>query len=290
MIAREYQRLGVALFTGGLVHLLLALHKDELGDQVDNGIPCENILPHVGNAVPVLVDGIARARVHTLAAAHVEGQKDRGVLVEPGGHVDLFQVHGEVDDAPCLESEEARLGAAGLAVLQYGVVVRLPGGVALEFKGHYGKAVQEDHQIDALVVRSPNLLHHGEDVVVIQPVQRLVERGGGPGVHQVDVPVGDLHAVFQRLHQGTLAGGNGLVDDADHGLLHIGLEDLPQLGHPVRLGPVQKLKQHPPIHGKKAVVVRRFPDAVAVYVTEIAHDLMLVFLFGKDVVHNDSPM
>ena len=100
------------------------------------------------------------------------------------------------------------------------------------------------------------------------------------------MPVADLDAAFQHLHQGTFLTGGRLIDDVDDGLLGVLFEDFAQLVHHIRLGLVQKLEQHPPVHGKGPIIVRGLADAVPVMVLQIVHDFMLVLFFGQNVIHD----
>ena len=286
MIAREDQRLRALFLARRLVHIFLSLDKDELRQQIQDRILGQNILPHVGYAVSVLEEGIAGAGVHARTAAHIEGQKHSGVSIQLGGHIDFIQVHGEVYNTPCLEAEQTGLGIPRLPVLQNSILIGLPGGIALQLKGHDGESIQENDQIDSLVVRRPNFLHHRQDVGIIQLVQRLVESSGGLGVHQVQMPVIQLNTAFEHFHERTLIAGHRLIDDIHNSLFCIAFEDLIQLGHHVRLRLIQKLKQHPPVDSEQPVKISSLADTIAVLGVQIIHDFMLILFLGQNIIHD----
>ena len=99
MVSGEDHILGGLFLPGQFVFGFLAFDKDELADQVEHRVLGENVLPHVGNAVVIFIGRVASARVHALTVAHVEGQEEGGIPRQLGCHIDLFQVHGKVDQA-----------------------------------------------------------------------------------------------------------------------------------------------------------------------------------------------
>ena len=90
MIPREYDILGLFRFSCQLVLTFLGFDKDELTDEVKDGILCQNILPHIGDTVFVLGGGVACTGIDAFAVAHVEGQEEGGVACELGGHINLL--------------------------------------------------------------------------------------------------------------------------------------------------------------------------------------------------------
>ena len=90
MIPREYDILGLFRFSCQLVLTFLGFDKDELTDEVKDGILCQNILPHIGHAVLVFEGRIARTGIDTFTVSHVERQEEGGVACELGGHINLL--------------------------------------------------------------------------------------------------------------------------------------------------------------------------------------------------------
>ena len=90
MIPREYDILGLFRFSCQLVLAFLGFDKDELTDEVKDGILCQNILPHIGHAVLVFEGRIARTCIDSFTISHVERQEEGGVACELGGHINLL--------------------------------------------------------------------------------------------------------------------------------------------------------------------------------------------------------
>ena len=264
VVARENEIFRPFHLAGLVIDLFLYLNKNELADQVQDGILRQNILPHIGHAVFVRKGRISRTSGYPLAVAHIEGQEKGGIPGQFGGHIDLFQIHGEVDKAAGLEEKQTGLGIALGAVLVNGVLIGLSSGVALELKGDDGKAVQEYYHINALFVAGPDLLHDREDILAVFLRQIRVEGGGGLGVHQLQLLVGNLNAVLQHINQAAAGFGGFRVDKADDGIFQVILIDFSQVVHGVRLGAVQKLKQHFPVHGEGAVKMSSLANDIAV--------------------------
>lgn len=242
MVAGKNEIFSPFHLAGLVIDLLLHLNKNELADQIQDGILCQNVLPHIVYAVFILKSRIPCTGCHPLAVAHVKGQKEGGIPGQFGGHINFFQVHGKVYKAARLEEKQTGLGIALSPVLVNGVLVRLSGGVALQFKGDDGKAVQENHHVDALFIAGPDLLHNGEDILPVFASQFRIEGGGRLCVHQFQLLIGYLNAVLQHLNQAATGFGGLCVDKADDGILQIALVDFPQVVHCVRLGIIQEFE------------------------------------------------
>ena len=132
---------GLLRFPGQLILVFLSLDEDELADEVEDGILCQNILPHIGDTVLVFEGGIARTGIDAFAVAHVEGQEKGRVPGEFGGHIDLLQIHCKVHQTPGFKPKQPGLRVTVDTVLINSVLVRLTGGIAFQFKGHDGNAV-----------------------------------------------------------------------------------------------------------------------------------------------------
>ena len=94
--------------------------------------------------------------------------------------------------------------------------------------------------------------------------QFRVEGGGRLCVHQFQLLIGDLNTVLQHLNQAAAGLGGFRIDKADNGVLQIVLVDFPQVVHGVRLGIVQKLKEHLPVHGEGTVKMSGLANDIAI--------------------------
>ena len=145
--------------------------------------------------------------------ALVEGQEDRGRTGQLGHHVDLAVAHREMHQRPAREGQQ-RLGGLALglgqaveAVLVDGVADAL-GEVGLQLDRGHRQAVEEQHQVDAVLVvqRIAHLPHHpqpvggvaGEDVGV--DGQRRLELGQLQRLLQAE----QFDAVAQHVQRAAL--------------------------------------------------------------------------------------
>ena len=276
---------GLLRLSGQLILAFLGFDEDELADEVKDGVLFQNVLPHIGDTVLVFEGGVARTGIDAFTVAHVEGQEEGRVPGKLGGHIDLFQIHRKVHKAPGLEAEQSGVRITVNPVLINGVLVRLAGGIALQFKGHNCDTVQEDDQVSTLIIACPDLLHNGENILLILCQQFPVKSGGRLGVHKLQLHIGDFNAVLQHIQQAAARFCDLRVDETDEGILQIGFVDFAERLHFLRLGIVQKLKQQLPIHSKETVVAGRFADDVTVVLREPVHDEMLIFFFGENTCH-----
>ena len=201
------------------------------------------------------------------------------LAVQSGRHVDLIEIHSKVDDTTCLEPKQARFGVAIMPVLIDRILIRLPSGIALEFKRDDRHTVQEDHKVDTFIIRGPDLFHDREDVLPIESIQFLVKGCCRPRVHQIQVPVADLDTALQDFHKTGLRTCRRLIDNINDGLFRVALIDLPQLSHHFRLRLIKELKQHGAVHRKVSVKIRCLADAIAIHRLQVVHDLMLILFF-----------
>ena len=153
------------------------------------------------------VQRVARAA----AVAPVEGQKARRRAVEPRRHVHLAVAHGEVREGPARKAQQRfrsqPLGVRKtvLPVLVEGVVDALRE-VRLELHRRHRHAVEEQHQVDAVLVGDgvPKLPHHAQPVL---PVAR-----DDVGVHgEGGLELRELH---RTLHAEKLDAGAQHVEGA----------------------------------------------------------------------------
>jgi len=178
--------------------LLLGLHVDEPGDEVEPRIALPYLFPQVGGAVAMGIHRVAGAHV---GAALVERQEARCGAGEAGGHLHQVAVEGEVHHRPPRQDDV--LGVAVGAVLVHGVGHRLPRERVLQLGGRHQQAVDQQRQVDGLrrVGCVGELAHHHETVGVVERLQLVVEAGRRPEVRQPqhDALVGD--AAPQHIHR-----------------------------------------------------------------------------------------
>ena len=91
--------------------------------------------------------GIGRVAL-AVVVAPVEGQKDRLLARQLGGHEDVIGIDGEVHDAAAQSCSSGSWLLSPLFILAHGVVDRLPGPGVLEFDGGDGQPVDEEHHVD----------------------------------------------------------------------------------------------------------------------------------------------
>ena len=275
------------LYLAGLViDFLLHLNKNELADKIQDGIFRQNVFPHIGYAVFILKSRIPCTSCHPLAVTHVKWQKEGSFPSQFGCHIDFFQIHSEVYKAARLEQEQTGLGVSLSAVLINGVLVRLSGSVTLQLKRNDGKAVQKNHHIDTLFIAGPDLLHDREDILAIFARQFWVESGGRLCVHQFQLLIRDFNTMFQYLDQAATGFGGFSIDKAYDGILQVALVDFPQVVHGVRLGVVQKLEEHLPVHGKGTVKISSFANNIAVVFFQTLQEKPLIVFFGENIMYH----
>src|SRR6266446_9324614 len=97
-----------AVSAPAIVHFLLLLFEEqEVAENVHEAGKLEHVLPKVTRAISGRVLRVART-ADDLArmTAAVERQEVRRVSRQPGGHVDLVRVGGEMHERPSLELEQ----------------------------------------------------------------------------------------------------------------------------------------------------------------------------------------
>ena len=172
----------------------------------------------------------------------VEGQEDGRRPLEPGRHAHVRVADGEVHQCPARKGQQW-LGAAlalGLgvpvkAVLVHRILDRL-GEVRLQLPGGHADAVQEQHQVQAVLVvhRIADLAHHPQPVGLVAGFQLRVHAQGGLELGELQglLEPQDLHPVAQHIQ------GAAGVDLLAHPIQQDGLcsravglaQGLPRLG------------------------------------------------------------
>ena len=132
-----------ALTTLAVVPFLLFLFDEqEVAEDVDKAVPCQNVLPQVTGAIAGGVLGIARAAPDgSRMTAPVERQEESLGPGNMGSHVDFIGIGGKVDQCPLFEIEQRRAGVAILFVLLDGVAPVLAGARILQLTGGHRQQI-----------------------------------------------------------------------------------------------------------------------------------------------------
>ena len=122
-----------------------------------------------------------------------------------GGDVDLVGVHGEVPEAAAV-GQQRLAGVAVGPVLADRVVDGLAAERVLQLRGEQGDAVQEQHEVEALLVLGAvaDLAGNGEEVRRVQPPRLLVEPAGRGEIGEPEAAAHVLHPGPQHV-EGTAA-------------------------------------------------------------------------------------
>jgi len=173
--------------------LLVAAADQVAAEDLQPGVALPHLLPEVAGAVAALgVEGVAGAAV----VAPVEGQEGGGGALQLGGHAHLAGAHGEMHQGAAGKGEQ-RFGELPLgpgvaieAVLVDCVVDRL-GEVGLEFGSGHRQAIEEQHQVDAVLVAGgvAELAHHPQAVGGVAAEDLGVEGEGRPELGQLQRPL-----------------------------------------------------------------------------------------------------
>lgn len=173
---------------------------------------------HHGVAGPA----VGAARV----AALVEGQELGAWALQAAGHLHLAIAHGEVHQGAAGEGEQRFRGLTGSLGKSVGFVLPhrigdVLGVVGLELHGGDGDAVEEQHQIEAVLAAGgvAHLAHHAQAVGVVAGQDRSIEPKGGLELRQIE-GLGQpehLHAVAEQIE------GAPLVELLAHALQQGGL-------------------------------------------------------------------
>ena len=165
---------------------------------------CEHLLPEVAGAVAGGMLRIAGAALHLAGmAAAVERQKVRRPPLQPGRHVHLVRIGGEMHQRAFLEVEQRRARIAVLHVLPHRVAPALAGAGILQLAGGDRHTVHCEHQIHR--VRGPrmagHLPRHGQPVLPVEAGNLLVEPVGGLEVGEPEGLAVELEAVPQDVQR-----------------------------------------------------------------------------------------
>ena len=198
LVAREDEKAPAGL--PALLVLLLDF-VDELAHQVEHAVARPGLFPEIGGGVALL-----RGRYGRVASAAelalVEGQKARPRAREVRRDVHEVRVRREVREAAAVG--EQRLARVAVAlVLADRVLDVLAGERVLEFGGEDRDAVQEQHEVEALLVLRAvvDLANGGEQVRRVQPPRLLVESARGAEVGEAKLAARVLEAVAEHVER-----------------------------------------------------------------------------------------
>ena len=173
--------------------LLLVLHRDQVAtEDLQPAIPLPHLLPQIGGGRAVGVGRVAGAELMAL----VEGQEAAIRAVQARAHPHLAVADGEMHERPAWEAEDRlrdvlarRLRGPVVAILVHRILDTL-GVVGLEFRGGHRDAVQEQHQVEAVLMvrRIAHLSHHPQPIAGIARRQRRVHAERRAELTQADGP------------------------------------------------------------------------------------------------------
>ena len=136
-------------------------------------------------------------------AAAVEGEKIRFRSLQPGRHVNLVWIGGEVDEGALLEREQRRPGITVVPVLRHGVEPGLAGGRVFDLDCGDRESVNRKQQVHGRVGGrvTRHLPGDGEPVLAVEPVQLVVEPVRGLEIGQAKRLAVELEAVTQHVER-----------------------------------------------------------------------------------------
>ena len=186
-----------------------------LGDEV----PAQDLEPAIArpHLLPEVRRAVAACGIHWIAGgpvvALIEGQERGSRTGQPGDHVDFAIAHGEVHHRTARKRQQ-RLGGLALGIrhavkaILIDRVVDALCEVGLEFRRGHRNAVQEQHEVDAVLVvqRVVELTHHTQPVGGIARHDVGVERECGLelGECQLGLEANQFDAVSQHVERAAL--------------------------------------------------------------------------------------
>ena len=160
-------------------YLLFDLQVQKAGEQIEQTVALEDLLPQVGRTVvsAFRVGKIPRSAVATL----VERKKTGGFSRKPSGHPHRFGIHREMHQGPPLEGKYFFPRISVSAVLEHGVFDSLSAQRIFQFQGGDGNAVDAQDEVQGLFIfrAVAELSRHPYDACVVSGVQIRVESVGG---------------------------------------------------------------------------------------------------------------
>ena len=170
----------------GLASLLVLFLDlvDELAHEVEHAVARPGLFPEIGGGVARPGRGYGRI-AGPAEPAPIEGKEAGLAAREVSRDVDQLRVDGEMGETPTVGEERFARIAIGL-VLPDRVLDGLPGQRILELGREDGNAVQEEHEIEAILVLAavPDLTGDCEEVRPMEPPHLLVEPARGAKVRE----------------------------------------------------------------------------------------------------------
>ena len=105
-------------------------------------VACQYVLPEIRRIVAVLVDGVAlSADVSAAVRALIERQEVCRSPLQPGCHIDVAQVNGEMNKNPLIKGKNRILAGSVELILIDGIRNILPRELTFELHRHHGNTV-----------------------------------------------------------------------------------------------------------------------------------------------------
>ena len=234
---------------------------NELANEVEHAVSRPRLLPEIAGRVAE--PGRGHRRIAGPAEPPpVEGKEAGLAPGEVGGDVNQLRVDGEVGEAPAVGEERLVRIAVGL-VLPDRVLDGLAGERVLELGREDGYAIQEQHEIEALLVPGAvaDLAGDGEEVRPVETPDLLVEPARGAKVREPERAAHVLQAApedFKRTAPLDL-GQKALQEPLPHLGTVVLRESLPFL----RLGGLHEVEYIARQEAERAVVFLRTALPVA---------------------------
>ena len=84
--------------------------------------------------------------------------------------------------------------------------------------------------------------------------------------------------MLQHLNEAATGFGGLRIDEANDGVLQVGLIDFPQVLHRARLRGIQELEEHLSVNGKQAVVIAGLAnDETIVLLQPLQKEFLIIF-------------
>ena len=158
------EEVGLFDFASVCISAFLLFDINETFDEEQDFILRPDVLPHIRDIHAELIVGIAFTKV----LADIERIKEGIRTFQLRGEIHFVQVHckGGKNANPALEKAGGRITL--VLILLDSILIALTRGVTLQFHGEDRQAVQENHEVNALIGLVIYLLHYREDVFLAE--------------------------------------------------------------------------------------------------------------------------
>ena len=266
------------------------LDKHELAKDFQQAVLLQDIVPHIMHAVFIFQHRITGTDLNTFTTAHIEGQEEGTAAAELGTHINLFQIHSEVYQRTGLPQKEAVFRITLHAILIDCILIGLSCGITFQLEGDNCKSVEKDYQVNAFIIARPNFFGNGEDVLMVQSVEFLVEGRCRFRIHQIKMDIGKLNAMLKHIKTTAVRPRFLLIDEGNKGIFGFFFIDFAQSLQLFRLSCFKESKQSLAVYSKKAVELRcRSFYVPAFRLYKLVDNIPLIFFFRKDVIHLQEP-